>query len=57
MLVWTTVSKRYMDLPHRFKQPQVCEAVGLALVDLLKPLAYRCKVAILRLSAPLNLLG
>ena len=35
MLVWASVSKRYIDLPDRF-QECVCEAVGLALVDLLK---------------------
>ena len=45
-LVWTSVSKRYRDLPDRY-QKQVCEAVDPALVGLPKPLAYHCEIAML----------
>ena len=37
-----------MDLPDIF-QKQDSEAVGPALVDVLKPLAHRCKLAIIKL--------
>ena len=47
MLVWTSVSKRCIDLPDRFYE-RVCESLGPELVDLLKPRANRYKVAILR---------
>ena len=46
LLVWTSVSKHYRHLPGRY-QKRVCQAVGLALVDFLKPLAHHCEVAML----------
>ena len=54
MLVWTSVSKRYMDLSTRQILERVYEAVSPTLIDLLKPLAQRGKVVILRLPYRYN---
>ena len=50
ILVWTSVSKyyHYRHLPDRY-QKRVCEAIGLALVDLPKPLPHHCEIAMLSL--------
>ena len=49
--VWTSVSKHYRHLPDRY-QKRVCDAAGLALVELPQPLAHHCKIAMLSVIPP-----